>query len=73
METELEDTPDVFNDLDLDFSENLQATQAYLKDKRNQRKIQEVTDALRGTVHLMNPLREGKKLLVLDIDYSEAP
>ena len=60
----------MFNDLDLDFSENLAATQAYLKDKRNQRKIKEATDSLRGNLHLMNPLREGKKLLVLDIDYS---
>ena len=63
----------MFNDLDLDFSENLQASQEYLKDKRNQRKIKEATDVLRGKLPLMNPLREGKKLLVLDIDYSERP
>ncbi|KAL5511377.1 hypothetical protein ACEPAH_4593 [Sanghuangporus vaninii] len=65
-----EEFPDVFNDLDLDFSENLQASRAYIFDRRNQRKIREATQRLRENLALMHPLREGKKLLVLDIDYT---
>ncbi|KAL5529487.1 hypothetical protein ACEPAG_5472 [Sanghuangporus baumii] len=65
-----EEFPDVFNDLDLDFSENMQASRAYISDRRNQRKIREATQRLRENLALMHPLREGKKLLVLDIDYT---
>lgn len=65
----LEELPDVFNDLDVDFSLNPAAAQAYQNDRRNQRKIKEMTAKL--DVTLMNPLREGKKLLVLDLDYSK--
>ncbi|THH06715.1 hypothetical protein EW145_g3892 [Phellinidium pouzarii] len=68
--SQLELLPDVFNDLDVDFSENPEASQAYIADKRNQRKIRDATQRLRGNVNLMYPLREGKKLLVLDIDYT---
>lgn len=35
---------------------------------RNRRKIQEASDALK--INLMRPLRPGKKLLVLDLDYA---
>lgn len=66
---ELEELPDVLNDLDVDFSANPAAAAAYLNDKRNHRKIREATNKLK--VNVMNPLREGKKLLVLDIDYSK--
>lgn len=41
-----------------------------MNDQRNRRKVQEHTKKL--TVNLINPLREGKRLLVLDIDYSES-
>jgi hypothetical protein len=37
-------------------------------DRRNLRKIKEVVAST--TVNIMNPLREGKSLLVLDLDYS---
>ena len=67
---EVQELPDVFNDLDMDFSENPQAAQAYITDKRNQRKIREASRMLQDNLTLMHPLREGKKLLVLDIDYS---
>lgn len=69
--TQLENLPDVFNDLDVDFSAdpNSDAVQKYKNDLRNKRKIREAVSAL--TINLMNPLREGKKLLVLDLDYSE--
>ncbi|EJD02204.1 HAD IIID h [Fomitiporia mediterranea MF3/22] len=68
--SQLEELPDVFNDLDVDFSENPQASRAYIADRRNQRKIKEATRMLRDNLTLMHPLREGKKLLVLDIDYT---
>lgn len=66
------DLPDVFNDLDIDFSAdpNSEAVRKFRNDSRNQRKIREAVSALAGNVNLMNPLREGKKLLVLDLDYS---
>ena len=65
---ELEFLPDVVNDLDLDFSANPAAAQQYMNDQRNRRKVQEHTKKLK--VNIINPLREGKRLLVLDIDYS---
>jgi ubiquitin-like domain-containing CTD phosphatase 1 len=58
----------VINDLDVDFADNLAASSRYQHDKRNIRKVQEVTQSLQ--VNIIHPLREGKKLLVLDIDYS---
>jgi hypothetical protein len=66
------DIPDVFNDLDIDFSAdpNSEAVRKFRNDSRNQRKIREAVATLTGNVNLMNPLREGKKLLVLDLDYS---
>lgn len=65
----MEDLPDVFNDLDIDISGDPRAARAYVRDRRNLRKIREATEKLQ--VNLMYPLREGKKLLVLDIDYSK--
>lgn len=58
----------MINDLDVDFADNLAASSRYQHDKRNIRKVQEVTQSLQ--VNIIHPLREGKKLLVLDIDYS---
>lgn len=60
----------MFNDLDIDFSAdpNSEAVLKFKNDLRNKRKIKEAVEAL--NVNLMNPLREGKKLLVLDLDYS---
>lgn len=65
---ELEDLPDVFNDLDVDFSANPSAAEKYLSDQRNHRKIKEIAKNL--TINFINPLRERKKLLVLDLDYT---
>jgi ubiquitin-like domain-containing CTD phosphatase 1 len=70
VHSELEYLPDVVNDLDVDFSEDPATAAAYLNDQRNIRKVKEATQKL--TVNLINPLREGKRLLVLDIDYSAA-
>ncbi|KIK08238.1 hypothetical protein K443DRAFT_588773 [Laccaria amethystina LaAM-08-1] len=66
--SKLEFLPDVLNDLDVDFVENLAASAAYQQDKRNIRKVKEATEKLQ--VNIIHPLREGKKLLVLDIDYT---
>lgn len=59
--------PDIINDLDVDFSDPV-AQAAFINDVRNIRKIREVASKL--NVNVMNPLRPGKKLLVLDIDYT---
>ena len=59
---------DVVNDLDVDFSANPAAADSHKNDQRNIRKIREATEKLK--VNLIHPLREGKRLLVLDIDYS---
>lgn len=69
MYTELEFLPDVVNDLDVDFSENPAAAAAYKNDQRNIRKVKEATKNLK--IDIIHPLRPGKKLLVLDIDYSK--
>jgi ubiquitin-like domain-containing CTD phosphatase 1 len=66
--SQLEFLPDVVNDLDVDFSDNPAAAAAYRNDQRNIRKIKEATKKL--NVNIIHPLREGKKLLVLDIDYT---
>jgi ubiquitin-like domain-containing CTD phosphatase 1 len=55
--------------LDIDVTEDPAASAAYVNDQRNRRKVKEVTEKLK--VNIIAPLREGKKLLVLDIDYSE--
>jgi hypothetical protein len=62
------DLPDVVNDLDIDFASNPEAAMKVRNDRRNLRKIREVVAST--TVNIMNPLREGKSLLVLDLDYS---
>lgn len=61
--------PDVVNDLDIDFVSNPEAAAKVLNDRRNLRKIREVVEST--NVNIMNPLREGKNLLVLDLDYSK--
>jgi len=53
----------------MDFTEDPAASLAYLNDQRNWRKIKEASEKLK--INIIAPLREGKKLLVLDIDYSE--
>ncbi|KAG5637764.1 hypothetical protein H0H81_003331 [Sphagnurus paluster] len=66
--SQLESLPDVLNDLDVDFSDNLAASNAYKNDQRNIRKVKEATEKL--DINIIHPLRPGKKLLVLDIDYT---
>ncbi|THG99973.1 hypothetical protein EW026_g2480 [Hermanssonia centrifuga] len=65
---QLEFLPDVVNDLDVDFSADPAAAAVYVNDQRNLRKIKEHTQKLE--INVMYPLREGKRLLVLDIDYT---
>lgn len=66
--SKLENLPDVVNDLDVDFTENMAASNRYQHDIRNIRKVKEMTQKL--NVNIIHPLRPGKKLLVLDIDYT---
>ena len=63
-----EDMPDVMNDLDIDVSEYPELMKAFANDQRNTRKIKEAVRDL--DIHIMNEPREGKRLLVLDLDYS---
>ncbi|KAF7311350.1 HAD subfamily IIID h [Mycena kentingensis (nom. inval.)] len=65
---ELENLPDIVNDFDLDLAQDPVASAAYTNDQRNIRKVKEATSAL--NVNVIHPLRENKKLLVLDIDYT---
>ncbi|KAJ3889464.1 hypothetical protein GG344DRAFT_89423 [Lentinula edodes] len=65
---QLGNLPDVVNDLDIDFTKDPNAVKRYKHDQRNIRKVKEMTDKL--SVNIIHPLREGKKLLVLDIDYT---
>ncbi|KAF7337957.1 hypothetical protein MVEN_02019100 [Mycena venus] len=66
--SQLEILPDVVNDLDRDFTEDPVASAVYRNDQRNIRKVKEATAALK--INIIHPLRPGKKLLVLDIDYT---
>ncbi|PPQ93229.1 hypothetical protein CVT25_015227 [Psilocybe cyanescens] len=66
--SQLESLPDVINDLDVDFTENMVASNRYQHDARNIRKVHEAIKNL--SVNIIHPLRKGKKLLVLDIDYT---
>ncbi|KAH9977387.1 HAD-like domain-containing protein [Lactifluus volemus] len=66
--SQLELLSDVVNDLDVDFSSNPSAAESHKNDQRNIRKIREATANLK--INLIHPLREGKRLLVLDIDYT---
>jgi ubiquitin-like domain-containing CTD phosphatase 1 len=65
----LEFLPDVVNDLDVDFADNPAAAAVYKNDQRNIRKVKEATEKLQ--INIIHPLRDGKRLLVLDIDYSK--
>jgi hypothetical protein len=69
LQSRPEDMPDVMNDLDIDVSEYPDLMLSFANDQRNVRKIKEAADALQ--LHIMNEPREGKPLLVLDLDYSE--
>lgn len=61
--------PDVVNDLDLQIDASSAEAKSMAHDKRNIRKILEAAKNL--NISIMYPLRPGKKLLVLDLDYSE--
>jgi hypothetical protein len=67
--SELEFLPDVVNDLDVDFADNPAAAAVYKNDQRNIRKVKEATEKFQ--INIIHPLREGKRLLVLDIDYNK--
>ncbi|TFK54646.1 HAD IIID h [Heliocybe sulcata] len=66
--SQLEFLPDVFNDLDIDFSAAPEVANAYLLDQRNKRKVRDISANLQ--VDIIFPLRPGRRLLVLDIDYT---
>lgn len=55
-------------DLDADFTDDLVTAALHMADQRTIRKIKEATDRL--DLNIISPLGTGKKLLVLDIDYT---
>ncbi|CAE6364645.1 unnamed protein product [Rhizoctonia solani] len=63
--------PDVVNDLDLQIDAASAEAKSMAQDKRNIRKILEAAKNL--SINVMYPLRPGKKLLVLDLDYNTKP
>ncbi len=68
MSVALEGFADIINDLDLDLLMDVTARSRYLTDPRNARKVKEYTS--KTNINIIHPVRPGKKLLVLDIDYS---
>ncbi|KAI9091471.1 HAD-like domain-containing protein [Phlyctochytrium arcticum] len=60
--------PEVVNDLDYDFLDYIPTDDRSKNDERNKRKLKEYIDKTNITV--FNPLRPGKKMLVLDLDYT---
>jgi ubiquitin-like domain-containing CTD phosphatase 1 len=68
LQARSDDTPDVMNDFDVDVSQYPELMMSFANDQRNVRKVKEATDNLE--LHIMNEPREGKPLLVLDLDYS---
>lgn len=69
LQARTDETPDVLNDFDVDVSQYPELMLAFANDQRNVRKVREASEKLE--VHVMNEPREGKPLLVLDLDYSE--
>jgi ubiquitin-like domain-containing CTD phosphatase 1 len=62
---EPDETPSVFNDFDLDY---MPSDDELGELEARKRKLSEM--AARTEIRLINPLRPGKKLLVLDLDYT---
>ncbi|KAI9280946.1 HAD-like domain-containing protein [Umbelopsis sp. AD052] len=58
--------PDVLNDLEYDYFPSDHPT--HLDQAKVQKKLKETTE--KTTIRMINPLREGKKLLVMDLDYT---
>jgi len=59
--------PDVLNDLDHDYSQSESAAMEH--DAANHKKLLQTIAKSKG-ITFMNPLRPGKRLLVLDLDYT---
>eukprot|EP00752_Nemacystus_decipiens_P002670 g2498.t1 len=62
---EKDDLPEVFDDFDLDVSHASEAWRQAIENSDNLAKFTEKTE-----LHFMNPPREGKALLVLDLDHT---
>ncbi|KAF9388120.1 hypothetical protein CPB97_001571 [Podila verticillata] len=57
--------PDVLNDLEEDYTPD---DEAFANDAQNQKSLK--STVAKCDINIMNPLRPGKKLLVLDLDYT---
>lgn len=62
---ERDDLPDVVDDFDLDFNAGSNEWLQHVANGENLKKFTEST-----AIHIMNPPREGKPLLVLDLDHT---
>lgn len=65
--SEMNKLPEVVDDLDYDFLPDYKSDDV-AKMEVNQQKLREY--AQKTEIRIINPLRPGKKLLVLDIDYT---
>lgn len=63
--SERDDLPDVIDDFELDFNAGSEEWLQHVANKENLKSFTEKT-----AVHLMNPPRQGKPLLVLDLDHT---
>ncbi|KAJ3132346.1 hypothetical protein HDU90_007407 [Geranomyces variabilis] len=68
IHTAPETLPEVLNDLDFDFLDYVPKDDSQKNDAKNIASLNEYADKTKITV--FNPLREGKKMLVLDLDYT---
>jgi len=62
------DLPDIVNDLDYDYEMGEKESILIMNDAKVKKRLNEVIAKV--PINIINPLREGKKLLVLDLDYT---
>lgn len=65
---DIDDMPEVINDLDQDFQYDDDATAAIIANAENEKKLKECVE--KAEINIMNPPRPGKALLVLDLDHT---
>ncbi|KAJ3178972.1 hypothetical protein HDU87_003241 [Geranomyces variabilis] len=68
IHTAPETLPEVLNDLDFDFLDYVPKDDSQKNDAKNIASLNEY--AAKTKITVFNPLREGKKMLVLDLDYT---
>ncbi|KAL1925372.1 uncharacterized protein VTP21DRAFT_255 [Calcarisporiella thermophila] len=62
------DLPDVLNDLDCTYIDYFPDDEGAARDPKNRERLRSAIE--KTEIRIINPLREGKRLLVLDLDYT---